>query len=200
MFCHNCGAALAQTDRFCASCGTQRRNATITPVLEHSTAVEPAPRPLGGGLRYVNDNLIASENVLFQTRQHWIKLVGPIGVGACLLLLCLSAGIQGESGIALVLFLIATIVMGKSYLQWRATEYALTTKRIIVKRGILRRTSEEIMVDKVESIGVDQSPWGRQFNYGKLVLRGTGSSFEPFVYVPRPMEFRKCILHQAASA
>jgi len=137
--------------------------------------------------------------VLFQTRQHWIKLVGPMGVGACLLLLCLIAGIQGESGIAWILFLIGAMVMGKSYLQWRVTEYALTNKRIIVKSGILRRTSEEIMVDKVESIAVDQGLWGRQFNYGKLVLRGTGSTFEPFAYVPRPMEFRKCILGQAAS-
>ena len=199
MFCHNCGAALAEKDRFCASCGTQRRNATTTPVVEHSTAVGPPTRPLGGGSRYVNDNLIGSENVLFQTRQHRIKLTGPMGVGACLLLLCLIAGIQGESGIAWILFLIAAIVMGKSYLQWKATDYALTNKRIIVKSGILRRTSEEIMVDKVESIAVDQGLWGRQFNYGKLVLRGTGSTFEPFAYVPRPMEFRKCILGQAAS-
>ena len=88
--------------------------------------------------------------MLFQTRQHWIKLVGPMGVGACLLLLCLIAGIQGESGIAWILFLIGAMVMGKSYLQWRATEYALTNKRIIVKSGILRRTSEEIMVDSRE--------------------------------------------------
>ena len=89
--------------------------------------------------------------------------------------------------------------MGKSYLQWKATDYALTNKRIIVKSGILGRTSEEIMVDKVESIAVDQGLWGRQFNYGKLVLRGTGRTFEPFAYVPRPMEFRKCIVRQAAS-
>ena len=140
--------------------------------------------------------------MLFQTRQHWIRLVGPALFAACMLSFSLIAAFQDAPAfgtIALLTFLLAVIVVGVSVLRWKATEYAVTNKRLIVKSGIITHNSEEIMVDKVESIGVDQGFWGRQLDYGMLVLRGTGSTFEPFFRVPSPMEFRKCILTQAAS-
>jgi uncharacterized membrane protein YdbT with pleckstrin-like domain len=152
-------------------------------------------------MSYVNDNLIVSEDVLFQTRQHWIRLVGPAILAACMLSLSLICAFQEAPAfgtVALLTFLLAVIVVGVSFLRWKATEYAVTNKRLIVKSGILTHNSEEIMVDKIESIGVDQGVWGRILDYGTLVLRGTGSTFEPFLYVPSPMEFRKCILSQAA--
>jgi membrane protein YdbS with pleckstrin-like domain len=202
MFCHHCGAALADQDRFCAFCGTQKRESVAGPSIDARLTEHRPGQSLGGVLSYVTDNLVVSKNVLFQTRQHWIRLVGPAIFAACMLSFSLIAAFQDApafGAIALLTFLLAVIVVGVSFLRWKATEYAVTSKRLIVKSGIITHNREEIMVDKVESIGVDQGCWGRQLDDGTLVLRGTGSTFEPFFHVPSPMEFRKCILVQAAS-
>jgi len=45
-------------------------------------------------------------------------------------------------------------------------------------------------MDKVESVDVDQSFWGRIFNYGTIVVHGTGGSLEPLPRIDRPIEFR----------
>ena len=66
----------------------------------------------------------------------------------------------------------------------------MTTSRIILKRGFIRRHTIEMNMDKVESVDVDQSLVGRLFNYGNIIVRGTGSGFEPLKMIDHPLRFR----------
>jgi hypothetical protein len=43
---------------------------------------------------------------------------------------------------------------------------------------------------KVESVDVDQSILGRLFDYGTIIVRGTGGSLEPIRHVAAPLTFR----------
>ena len=54
---------------------------------------------------------------------------------------------------------------------------AVTDHRIIHKRGILGRHTIEMVRNKVESVDVVQSFMGRMFNYGTILVRGTGRHF-----------------------
>ncbi|MGH6984654.1 MAG: PH domain-containing protein [Stellaceae bacterium] len=45
-------------------------------------------------------------------------------------------------------------------------------------------------MDKVETVDVDQSLAGRLLGYGDIVVRGTGSSIEPFRKIAAPLDFR----------
>jgi len=45
-------------------------------------------------------------------------------------------------------------------------------------------------MDKVESVDVDQSIFGRIFNYGDVTVRGTGASIEPLRMIQDPLHFR----------
>ena len=49
----------------------------------------------------------------------------------------------------------------------------------------------------VESIRVDQSVGGRIFNYGSIVVVGTGATLEPIPFIAAPMAFRQAV--QAAA-
>ena len=71
------------------------------------------------------------------------------------------------------------------------TEFALTNKRIIAKSGLVRRRSVELLLPKVESIGVDQPILGRILDYGTITVTGTGGTKEPFGTIAEPMELRK---------
>lgn len=81
-----------------------------------------------------------------------------------------------------------------AYVRYKTTELAITTKRVIVKHGFIRRRTVEINVNKVESIQVDQEILGRMFNFGTLVIAGAGDPQAPIAGISSPMAFRKAFI------
>ena len=70
----------------------------------------------------------------------------------------------------LPVFGIGLIFLAIAYIRYKSTELAVTTKRIIVKYGFIRRQTIEINLNKAESIQVDQGILGRLFDFGTLVI------------------------------
>ncbi|MGM0422330.1 MAG: PH domain-containing protein [Pseudomonadota bacterium] len=75
----------------------------------------------------------------------------------------------------------------------RTTEFAVTNKKVIAKQGFISRKTVELNLSKVESLSVDQGIFGRIFNFGKVVVRGTGGVQAPFSYIADPMGLRKAV-------
>lgn len=94
-------------------------------------------------------------------------------------------------GILLLMWVIGIVFIVFAILNVMTTELALTNKRVIAKFGFIRRQTIEININRIESISVNQGFWGRIFNYGSIVVRGTGGSHAPIPYIARPMEFRQ---------
>ena len=65
-----------------------------------------------------------------------------------------------------------------------------------MKVGFIRRNSLEIFLHKIESVYVEQSLFGRIFNYGVIVIAGTGGSKDPFPFIPNPLLFRRKVQEQ----
>jgi membrane protein YdbS with pleckstrin-like domain len=76
------------------------------------------------------------------------------------------------------------------------TEYAVTSHGVLVKRGIIRRKVSRISMKKVEGVDLRQTILGRIFNYGTIVVRGTGSDAVVFHMVPSPLGFQSLINDQ----
>ena len=74
-----------------------------------------------------------------------------------------------------------------------STEIAVTDRRIIFKRGLIRRHTVEMNMQKVESVDVDQTLMGRLFNYGNVTVRGTGSTFETLRMIDSPLKLRSTV-------
>jgi uncharacterized membrane protein YdbT with pleckstrin-like domain len=151
---------------------------------------------------YVQQSLIPGEKVLYKTGLHWIVLVTPIffvGVFGLWGLMLLIGGLAGESSMlvaAVVLLLIAGALGGYAYMKRAAVEMAVTNNRIVVKSGVLSRKTFELMLSKVESIGVEEGMLGRILGYGSVVVRGTGGTPEPFKNIAHPLEFRRQVQQQ----
>lgn len=102
---------------------------------------------------------------------------------------CLIAG-------ALLFFLlkplgIAIIILGA--IRILTTEIALTNHRIISKRGLIKRNTIELDLNRIESIRVEQNLIGRMLNYGSLFIIGTGGTRTPIPHIDNPLAFRKAI-------
>jgi uncharacterized membrane protein YdbT with pleckstrin-like domain len=87
----------------------------------------------------------------------------------------------------------AIVAWFRAWLRRMTTELAVTDRRVIFKRGLVRRHTVEMNMDKVESVDVDQSVLGRIFNYGDVTVRGTGASIEPLRLIDDPLAFRSCV-------
>src|SRR5262249_55482755 len=84
----------------------------------------------------------------------------------------------------------AIIAWLRAWIRRASTELAVTDRRVIFKRGLIRRHTVEMNMDKVESVDVDQSILGRLFNYGDVTVRGTGASIEPLRMIDDPLALR----------
>jgi len=51
----------------------------------------------------------------------------------------------------------------------------LTDRYVVLQRGLVSRHTSTVMLNRVESLDVDQSLWQRMTGYGTLTIRGTGS-------------------------
>jgi uncharacterized membrane protein YdbT with pleckstrin-like domain len=73
---------------------------------------------------------------------------------------------------------------------------AVSSKRVLIKSGFINRKSIEVLLPKIESIGVDESGLGRILGYGSVIVRGTGGTFETFDRIAHPNEFRQQVQQQ----
>jgi uncharacterized membrane protein YdbT with pleckstrin-like domain len=146
-------------------------------------------------MSYLDQVLQPGEKILYRTTVSW-TLYAP---GIALLVLAIivySAAHQALSSTlwANVLFIIiavpALFLLAQAWFRRWTTEIAVTSLRVILKRGFIRRHTIEMHVDKIESVDVDQSLLGRLFNYGNITVRGTGSTFEPVRMIDHPLRFR----------
>lgn len=127
---------------------------------------------------YVEGALVKDEKIVH---------VGHISLWSVWHLIALGIVLLPAVGIGLVFLAMA-------YIRYKTTELAITTKRVIVKSGFIRRSTVEININKVESIQVDQEVLGRLFNFGTLIISGAGNPQAPITGISAPMEFRRAFI------
>jgi len=161
-------------------------------------------------MSYVDSNLVPGETVIYQTRLHWIVMLGHIVLGCLLLglpgLILLyyalsQTGIESktlhimESG-GVVLLVCGFVAILTGMVRRNATEMAVTNRRVVIKMGLVSRKTIEMLLNKVESIEVTETAFGRMLGYGTIVVIGTGGTPEPFHKVAHPLEFRSQVQQQ----
>jgi uncharacterized membrane protein YdbT with pleckstrin-like domain len=94
---------------------------------------------------------------------------------------------------AYALALVAVVLLIQEWLQWWVTEIAVTNRRVIYKTGLIQRQTNEMNMDKVESVQINQSIFGRMLDYGTVTILGTGEGFETLHTIASPIELRNSI-------
>jgi Bacterial PH domain len=152
---------------------------------------------------YIDASLVSGETVVYQTRLHWIVMLRHI----LLALLLLAGGVAllvyflhhpqlgntdkhlTEGGAAALLFFgLVALIAGA--VRRNATEMAVTTRRVVVKQGLMSRKTIEMLLNKIETIEVSEPMIGRMLGYGSITMVGTGGTSEPFHKIAHPLLFR----------
>ena len=162
-----------------------------------------------GAMSYVEKHLMEGERVAYATRLHWIVLVAPAFLcalfatpGIALLVASASrtndsrANTEATTIAGAALLVVALVILVRGILTRNAVQMAVTNKRVIAKVGIVTRRTIDLLLSRVESVGVEESAMGRMLGYGTVVIRGTGGTPESFNKIARPLEFRTQVQQQ----
>jgi uncharacterized membrane protein YdbT with pleckstrin-like domain len=85
------------------------------------------------------------------------------------------------------LAILAPVPLFLSLLDRWFTEYSVTSSRVLVKRGIIRRRVAELNLRLIEGVDVHQTIWGRIFGIGTVTVRGQGDQRVIFEWCAAPL-------------
>lgn len=94
---------------------------------------------------------------------------------------------------AFFLFVLGLLRFAQMMVVKASTEIAVTTSRLIYKRGLVARYVGEMSIDRIEGVNVLQSFFGRIFNFGRIMVRGMGVGEVILPPLDNPIAFRKAI-------
>lgn len=152
-------------------------------------------------MRYIDNNLLDSEKVIYATHPSLIVF------GSTVICLFFSGMIYfyGQANdvfhtsimgwplyvLASLFFIAYSVYLGLyAMVRYYTSEYGITDKRVIMKVGLIQRDIFETFLTRTEGIKVWQSVFGRLFNYGTITVVGTGGTNDSFRQVPNPLHFR----------
>ena len=150
-------------------------------------------------MSYVQRVLQPGEVVRHTASAHWIIYWPSAVFFALALAIFIWAGfLPGNLArwvhwLAALLAAAGIVFLIREWFGWWTTEIAVTNLRVIYKTGLIKRTTNEMNMDKVESVKVEQSVLGRLLDYGKVSITGTGAGLEALDLVAQPIELRNSI-------
>ncbi|MEX2213458.1 MAG: PH domain-containing protein [Phycisphaeraceae bacterium] len=152
-------------------------------------------------MSYIKEHLSDGEKIVFLSHRHWITVVPYptlffIGGG-----LAVWAATFEDFNLmkyaAYFLFGVGTLIALRHLILNSCAEFGVTNKRVVVKTGLVWRKTMELILQKIESIEVNQSILGRILGYGTITIVGSGGSSEPHANIAKPLQFRLMVQEQA---
>lgn len=124
--------------------------------------------------------LNADEELVLDLHPHWwfmakqtLALVAAMAVGVLVLANVDNGIVKVLAGL---LILLALGWWGVRYLDWRSTNFVITTDRLIYRHGVLAKHGIEIPLDRVNNVLFSQRLFERMLGAGDLVIESAGES------------------------
>lgn len=145
-------------------------------------------------MSYIDSNLLAGETVVYRTRLHWALFIAPVLFTIIVLVPITWFLANGTwNAFAWMPPTLALVILIPAFIKRQSSDFAVTNKRVMMKVGVFRTRSVELLLGKIEAIAVNQSLIGRVFGYGDIVVTGSGGTKEVFSHIQGPLEFRRAV-------
>lgn len=150
---------------------------------------------------YVKSLMGREERILLVTRQHWFALSSRIFLEIVLIVVLVVAFIAASvyypiANFGFILVLVPLIGMLKDILTWRNRQHIVTNRRVMQVAGVLNKNVVDSSLEKVNDIKMNQSFFGRLFNYGDVeILTASELGNDLFEHIANPIKFKTAILN-----
>jgi len=141
-------------------------------------------------MSYIEENLSNGEKVVFQTRKHWMVFAWSV-FWFLFGIIYVSNSADAAKIFGGMCLLLAICLGVLNLIELQTSEFGITNKRVIIKTGVFSRDTLEMQLSKIESVQVKQGIFGRMFNYGTLIIKGTGGTPGLYKKICDPINFKK---------
>jgi uncharacterized membrane protein YdbT with pleckstrin-like domain len=123
------------------------------------------------------------EHVVLELHPHWKRLLLPIAlvpvvVGLATYLVFLVPAHTLHGTVRWLIVAVGAVVLIRwslwPWLKWQTTHYVLTTKRVIIRTGVLGRTGRDIPLTRVNDVSFHHSVFERALRCGTLTIESAG--------------------------
>lgn len=123
------------------------------------------------------------ERVVRNLRPHWRRVALPVvlvpvivGVGSYLWFVVPHGVVHKPLRIAiLVVALLALLWFSlRPWLRWLTTRYVVTTRRVVVRTGVLSRNGRDVPMTRINDVSFQHTLLERLFGSGTLVVESAG--------------------------
>jgi uncharacterized membrane protein YdbT with pleckstrin-like domain len=139
-------------------------------------------------------SLTSEEHEIYSTRLSKKLFVKPLLVAFIFAGLAIAAWKWGEDFapyLAITFSLVALVFVISPITKYYLSHFVLTNQRVVIRHGLLNRTTYEMILEKIESISVNQSVADRfVWGSGTLVITGAGGTKEVFPNVGNAISFQ----------
>ncbi len=111
------------------------------------------------------------EQICLDDRRHAVVLAGPLARAAVLAVGGVSGFVLGWplSVLGLGLLVLAAAIALRAVWRWERTHVVLTTEKLFVVHGTVRRRAAAVRLERVGAVEIEQSLLGRLLGYGTVV-------------------------------
>ena len=139
-------------------------------------------------MSYVDNSMAKDEVLVYRAKTHWMAIAAPVPLLVAALLL-----LNGGKLVGIIVAIFLAIYSLAGVIAFFTTELAVTSKKVVGKWGFVSREMIEQRLDKVDSVSVTQSILGRLFDYGTVIVNGSGKSTSPARFIAEPLVYRRSV-------
>jgi uncharacterized membrane protein YdbT with pleckstrin-like domain len=127
--------------------------------------------------------LADDENVVLDMHPHWKRLLVPallvpvvVGVATYLLFLVPAGSVRTPLRWAIVAVGVVVLVRFSvwPFVSWQTTNYVLTNRRVVIRRGVFARSGRDIPLTRVNDVSFEHSLLDRLLRCGTLTIESAG--------------------------
>ena len=151
-------------------------------------------------MAYPKDQLSPGETILSESVPHWISLKMEILytlvylVAFWLVVPTWETDIGIDTWVAWALFFVWIILIGRGVAEWWSTQFVVTNRRVIFRRGVVSKAGYEIPIDRVQDVGYRQSVLQRMVGAGDLLVQSSASEGQTAIRdIPNPVRLNELI-------
>ncbi|MBV9823120.1 MAG: PH domain-containing protein [Actinobacteria bacterium] len=155
---------------------------------------------------YPEKLLNSDEEIVEHLHPHWLTLVPAV---LAFLVVCALSGVaiaflpsgsdnHNAHQILLLVIVVALVLLAwltlAPVIRWRSTHYVITTRRVLIRRGVLKHVGRDITLGRISDVAYEQTLSDRIFRSGTLHIESAGENGqETLVNIPRANDVQQTL-------
>lgn len=146
-------------------------------------------------MSYVTSHLLPNERIEHLGKTTFLYVLPPL-LGMILFIIIGGVAMEEVEEIGVFAFVVAACFFISFIVRCiisATSEFAITNKRVILKRGFISIKVSDIALDRCDGVSFDQGFWGRLLGYGIVTTGSIGARAQKYPALAQPGVFRNAL-------